>query len=107
MSTTIDEAMLGNFVAWREARAGESIDLSPRAYLDELENDANRVRIQEAVNLLAPMKDVYPSEYGGQEATNVIKEMRDVALRAFDVLVGDRQIMIDSKLTGEVTVVFT
>lgn len=73
MSTTIDEAMLGNFVAWREARAGEFVDLSPRAYLDELENDANRIRVQEAVNLLAPMKHVYPSDYEGQEATNAIE----------------------------------
>lgn len=103
----IEEAQLEEFMAWREARAQAEVDLSPRAYLAELENEANRRRIQEAVNILVQMRDVYPSDYDGREATLAIEQLRNNALRAFDKLIGDRDIIIDSTLTEGVKVILT
>ena len=103
----IEESQLEEFVAWREAKSRSEVDLSPRAYLAELENEANRRRIQEAVNILAQMRDVYPSDYDGREATLAIEQLRNEALRAFDKLIGDRDIIIDQQFNGKAKVILT
>ena len=100
----IEESHLEEFVAWREARAQAEVDLSPRAYLAELENEANRRRIEDAVNILGGVDGVFPSD---MDVVDFAQGVLDVAKNALRALVGDRDIIIDQQFNGKAKVILT
>lgn len=100
----IEESQLEEFVAWREAKSRSEVDLSPRAYLAELENEANRRRIEDAVNILASLTNTYPSD---MEEPDLARHTLDTAQNAFRALTEGVRYEIDRQLNGKTTVIYT
>lgn len=90
----MNEALLEEFVAWREGKAQAQQDLSPRAFLDERENELNKRRISEAVTILANAESHL--EYKAPTRDWAQTTLTDIR-RA---LIGDRDVVIDQTISG-------
>ena len=103
MSDTITESQLDDFVAWREGILTTERDVSPRAYLAEIEARGNARRIQDAVEILMPLEGAY-SASNTEEGAELVLELARGALNA---LIGGRSYIIDQTPTGGAKVIFT
>jgi hypothetical protein len=110
MSNEVEGALLEDFIAWREARATADPDLSAAAFLAEREHMDNRRRILDALGILERAEGIYSDDFMGDDgllnADEMWKWIRTELSELRSTLVGARNIIVDQKLNGEVTVHF-
>lgn len=112
----IEEALLNDFIEWREARASNDVDLGSSAFLREREDMDNRRRIEEALAILAPTHDAYASDFIGDDPKSqneflidgeaVMQWAQNIFQALHNTLAGDREIIIDASVIGDVKVHF-
>lgn len=111
----IEEALLNDFIEWRDARASNSPDLSSSAFLREREDLDNRRRIEEALAILEPTRTVHSDDFIGRsdpqsqrglivDGTAVMQWAQSIFLNLHHTLAGDRDIIIEKTFAGDITV---